>query len=59
MHFYGDTGVTKANQIRKTKTLIDFEKNKSNSIKSLAVKGNAGGKVASRFLKNISCDPYI
>ena len=36
---------------RKVKTMINFEKNESSSIKSLIVKGQTNIKVSSRFIK--------
>lgn len=42
--------MAKANQNQKIKTLIDFNENNSNSIKSLAVKKNTTVKVRSRFM---------
>ena len=42
--------VAKANQNQKIKTLIDFDENNSNCIKSLAVKKNTTVKVRSRFM---------
>ena len=37
---------------RKVKTMIDFENNECNSIKSLIVKGDTNIEVSSRFIKN-------
>ena len=36
---------------KKIKTMIDFDKNECNSIKSIAIKGNATIEVTSRFIK--------
>ena len=36
---------------RRVKTMIDFEHNNCNSIKSLAIKKNTNVKVTSRFIK--------
>ena len=36
---------------KKIKTMIDFDKNECNSIKSIAIKGNTTIEVTSRFIK--------
>ena len=46
-----DLRTEKLLQDRRIKTMIDFEYNASNSIKSLAIKKNTNVKVASRFIK--------
>ena len=46
-----DLRVDKLLQDRRVKTMIDFEYNASNSIKSLAIKKNTNVKVTSRFIK--------
>ena len=38
-------------KIKKIKTMIDFDKNQCNSIKSIAIKGNTTIEVTSRFIK--------
>ena len=38
-------------KIKKTKTMIDFDKNDCNSIKSIIVKGNTTTNVSARFIK--------
>ena len=38
-------------KIKKTKTMIDFDKNDCNSIKSIIVKGNTTTNVSTRFIK--------
>ena len=38
-------------KIKKLKTMIDFENNKCNSIKSIIVKGDTNIEVSSRFIK--------
>ena len=46
-----DLRTEKLLQDRKVKTMIDFEYNASNSIKSIAIKKNTNVKVTSRFIK--------
>ena len=46
-----DLRTEKLLQDRRVKTMIDFEYNASNSIKSLAIKKNTNVKVTSRFMK--------
>ena len=46
-----DLRVEKLLHDRRVKTMIDFEYNSSNSIKSLAIKKNTNVKVTSRFIK--------
>ena len=46
-----DLRTEKLLQDRRVKTMIDFEYNASNSIKSLAIKKNTNVKVTSRFIK--------
>ena len=48
-----DLRVEKLLHDRRVKTMIDFEYNASNSIKSLAIKKNTNVKVTSRFIKII------
>ena len=46
-----ETKLEDAFKNKKIKTMIDFDKNECNSIKSLAVKGNATVDITSRFIK--------
>lgn len=38
-------------KIKKIKTMIDFDKNDCNSVKSIIVKGNTNANVSTRFIK--------